>query len=89
MVAEDLIRILRCPETRRPVALAPQPTIDALNARVREGTLRDVGGEPVERPIEAGLMREDGRVLYPVIDGIPRMLVERGIPINPDEAGGS
>ena len=89
MVAEDLIRILRCPETRQAVALAPQQTIDALNALVRQGTLRDVGGEPVEHPLEAGLMREDGRVLYPVIDGIPRMLIERGIRANRGEAGGS
>jgi uncharacterized protein YbaR (Trm112 family) len=89
MVAEDLIRILRCPETRQPVALASQATIDGLNARAREGTLRDVGGAPVQRHIEAGLVRQDGRILYPVIDGIPRMLIERGIALTADEAGGS
>lgn len=86
MVREDLVRMLVCPETRRPVRPAPAGLIAALNERVRQGTLRDKGGERVERELEEGLLREDGQVVYPVIDGIPRMLVERGIAIGPQEA---
>jgi uncharacterized protein YbaR (Trm112 family) len=87
MISEDLLRILVCPDTKQPLTLAPQATIDALNARVRQGTLRDTGGEEVTRPIEAGLLRKDGRVLYPIIDEIPRMLIDRGIPMEPPQAG--
>jgi uncharacterized protein YbaR (Trm112 family) len=29
--------------------------------------------------LEAGLVRADGKVLYPIRDGIPVMLVEEGI----------
>jgi uncharacterized protein YbaR (Trm112 family) len=83
MVNDDLLRILVCPDTKQPVALAPQAMVDALNARIRQGTLRDAGGEELTRPIEAGLLRQDGRVLYPIIDDIPRMLIERGIPMEP------
>jgi len=89
MISEDLLKILVCPETKQPLTLAPQETMDALNARIREGTLHDRAGEKVERPIEAGLVRQDGRVLYAVIDDIPRMLIERGIPMDQDTAGGS
>ena len=88
MVNEELLKILVCPETKQPVALAPPEMLEALNARIRQGALGDKGGETLERPIEAGLLRKDGRVLYPVIDDIPRMLVERGIEMAADKAGG-
>lgn len=81
MVHEDLIKILVCPETHQPVKPAPAAVLADLKERVRRGTLKDKGGEPVERELEEGLVREDGRIVYPVIDGIPRMLVERGIPV--------
>jgi len=89
MVSDDLVKILVCPETKQPVALAPAELLEKLNARMRQGTLRDAGGEALAQPIEAGLLRQDGRVLYPIIDDIPRMLVERGVPVDPGEAGGS
>jgi uncharacterized protein YbaR (Trm112 family) len=62
--------------------------VDALNEQIGQGTLHDKGGEPVGQLIEAGLLREDGQVLYPVIDDIPRMLIERGIPIEQSQTGG-
>jgi len=89
MISEDLLKILVCPETKQPLAVAPQETVDALNTRIREGALRDRAGEKVERPIEAGLIRRDGRVLYAIVDDIPRMLIERGIPTDQDTAGAS
>ena len=96
MLNEDLIRSLVCPDTRQPVAPAPPGIVSALNDRIRQGAVRDASGRTLEHPIEAGLLREDGRVLYPVIDGIPHMLIERGIPliergipVEPDKAGGA
>jgi uncharacterized protein YbaR (Trm112 family) len=88
MISDDLIKILVCPDTKQPVSRAPAEIVDALNERIRQGTLRDQGGEPVGQPIEAGLLRQDGQVLYPVIDDIPRMLIERGIPVQQRKAGG-
>jgi uncharacterized protein YbaR (Trm112 family) len=35
----------------------------------------------VKDPGQEGLVREDGKVLYPVDDGIPVMLVEQSIPL--------
>ena len=86
VVHDDLIKMLICPETHQPVKPAPAVLVAALNERVRQSTLRDVGGEAVERELEEGLLRDDGRVVYPVFDGIPRMLVERGIPVESKEA---
>ena len=78
-VSPDLLEILVCPETRQPVALAPPAVLDAVNERIRAGTLRNRGGQPVTQELREALVREDGRVLYPVDDGIPVMLVEESI----------
>ena len=78
-VSPDLLEILVCPETRQPVALAAPAVLDVVNEKIRAGTLRNRGGQPVAQELREGLVREDGRVLYPVDDGIPVMLIEESI----------
>jgi uncharacterized protein YbaR (Trm112 family) len=73
-VDPQLVEILVCPETRRPVRLASAEELARVNAGVRSGAR-------VERELSAGLMRDDGRVLFPVDDGIPSMLIEESIPV--------
>jgi uncharacterized protein YbaR (Trm112 family) len=78
-VSPDLLEILVCPETRQPVALASREVLDGVNARIRQGSLRNRGGQPVTQELREALVREDGRVLYPIDDGIPVMLIEESI----------
>ncbi len=78
-VSRELLEILVCPETKQPVALASAEVLARVNEKVRAGTLRNRGGDKVEKAIEEGLLRDDGRVLYPVDDGIPVMLIEESI----------
>jgi len=80
-VSQELLDILVCPETRKPVALAPAATLAALNERIRAGTLRNRGGNVVEKELSEGLLREDGKVLYPIDDGIPVILIEESIEV--------
>jgi len=80
-VSQELLDILVCPETHQPVRPAPPALLERLGAEIRSGRLRNRGGEPVTTEISEGLLREDGRVLYPVDDGIPVMLIEESIAI--------
>lgn len=81
MVDPQLLEILCCPETRQDVALAPAPLVEDLNRRVDAGTLQNRAGEVVKERLDAGLLRADGKVLYPVREDIPVMLIEEAIPL--------
>jgi uncharacterized protein YbaR (Trm112 family) len=77
----ELVEILVCPETRRPVRVASAEELARVNAGVKGGTLRNRSGAKVEHELSEALIRDDGRVLFPVEDGIPSMLIEESIPL--------
>ena len=67
---------------RRGSPCAPRGAEELARAERRRSTaatLRNRGGEPVRAAITKALVREDGKVLYPVDDGIPVMLIEESI----------
>lgn len=78
-VDPELLELLACPETKEPVELAPAELLARVNERIRAGTMRTRSGGAVSAEIEAGLVRRDGRFLYPVRDGIPVMLVDEAL----------
>ena len=80
MVDAELLEILACPEDKTPVRLAEQSELDALNERIRAGDLKNRSGEAVGDEVSEGLIREDGKFLYPVRDDIPIMLIDEAIP---------
>ena len=78
-VDPDLIAILICPESRQPVASATPAQLAAVNAAIRAGNAYNRAGARVEQELTEALVRQDGRVLYPVEESIPVMLVEESI----------
>ena len=78
-VSSELLEILVCPETKQPVTLAGNDVLARVNEKIAAGKQRNRGGDKVEKPVEEGLVREDGKVLYAVDDGIPVMLIEESI----------
>ena len=87
MISNELVEILVCPENRTPVHRADQDLIDRLNERIRAGELKTREGELVLDLLEEGLIREDGRVLYPVREGIPIMLMSESISLDESSEG--
>jgi uncharacterized protein YbaR (Trm112 family) len=78
-VDKDLLEWLACPDSRQPLAEAGADLLARVNERVRRSEAKTVAGKRVEREVEAGLVRQDGKVLYPIVDGIPVLLVDEGI----------
>lgn len=78
----ELLSILCCPETHQPLRPAPTELLASLNERIRQGNIRNQSGRPITEPCEAGLLREDGKSLYPVWGGLPILLIAEAIPVS-------
>ena len=74
-----LLEILVCPETKAPVQLANDDLVQRLNGLIEQGQLTNKGGELVKEKLDGALLREDGKVAYPIRMDIPIMLVSEGI----------
>ena len=81
MVDAQLLEILCCPETRQGLVLASSSLVEELNRRVESGHLKNRAGETVRENMEAGLIREDKKFLYPIREDIPIMLIDEAIPV--------
>ena len=82
MIDPELLKILRCPETRQVVSPAAPAVVESLNARIASGELRNRAGHPVTEKLQAGLIRSDGQYLYPVRQNIPVMLIDEAITLH-------
>ena len=76
MVDAELLKILVCPEDKTPVRVADEATLEILNMKIREGEASTRSGHKVTEEVTEGLVRKDGKYLYPVRDNIPVMLIE-------------
>jgi len=81
MIDPELLKILCCPETHQSVAVADPSLIKELNVQIASGQLRNRAGQSVTEQIEGGLLRADGKVLYPIRSHIPVMLIDEAIPL--------
>lgn len=80
MIDSELLEILCCPETKQPITLLEGEVIDRVNDKIAAGGVKNRGGQAVEEKIDAGLLREDRKFLYPIRDAIPIMLEDEAIP---------
>jgi uncharacterized protein len=86
MIDAELLELLVCPETKQALRLADALLLEQVNEAVAAGTLRNRGGEAVASPLDEALVRQDGRLLYPVRDEIPIMLLDEAIDLSSIDA---
>ncbi len=76
---DHLLDILCCPVSHEPLLPLSREKLNKLNAAIAAGEIQFVDHEAVEAPLTAALVTRDGKVVYPIEDGIPVLLPERGI----------
>jgi uncharacterized protein YbaR (Trm112 family) len=81
VIDKDLLAILCCPETKQSVVLADDGVVQKINSDIKAGTAVSRHGAKVVNAIDGGLVREDGKYLYPIIEDIPIMLIDQTIPL--------
>jgi uncharacterized protein len=74
-----LLDILCCPVTHAPLAMLAHNELDLLNQRIGEGRIRRRDDTIVDEALEQALVTRDGKLAYPVRDGIAVLLEDQGI----------
>jgi uncharacterized protein len=64
------------------VHLADEALIAKLNEAVKQSSLKNKAQKPVTESLDGGLIRADRKILYPIREDIPVMLIEEGIPLD-------
>ena len=83
MIEKELLDLLVCPLNNTPLEVAEQSLIERLNRAIADKTIavKNRGGQLIEEPLAGGLVRRDEALLYPIVDGIPVLLVDEAIPL--------
>lgn len=80
-----LLAILRCPVTHKELSLAKSATLKEVNAAIDAGKLTTRDGRLLDERLAEALVTDDGKVLYPVANGIPVLL--EGESVNMEQLG--
>lgn len=81
-ISDELLSILVCPETKEAVSLISEQDLQKVNELISQGLIIKKSGSKAEEKINAGLIRADRKILYPIVEGIPVMLAEEGLVLN-------
>ncbi len=69
-----LLSILCCPVTHKGLKMAKSDLLSRVNTAIAAGSLETHDGETLSAALQEALVTDDGKILYPVNDGIPVLL---------------
>ena len=71
---KSLLAILCCPVTHKGLIVAGKDLLGKVNTAISNGDLKNRDGQALSSTFREALVTDDGRILYPVNDGIPVLL---------------
>jgi uncharacterized protein YbaR (Trm112 family) len=69
-----LLAILCCPVSHKGLHLAPAELLARVNRAIEAGGVHNRDGDELGLALDAALVTDDDKLLYPVDDGIPVLL---------------
>lgn len=82
-----LLAILCCPVSHKGLALARPDLLKRVNAAIAAGSVANREGTRMSVAMDEALVTDDGKLLYPVREGIPVLLEGESIVLEQLEAG--
>jgi uncharacterized protein YbaR (Trm112 family) len=82
VIDKELLDILVCPKSHKPLRMADEPLVTKLNKAIAAANLKNVAGRPVDAALQGGLVCDEESIVYPVVDGIPILLIDEAIPLD-------
>lgn len=69
-----LLSVLCCPVTHKGLSVVRPDHLKKINTAIGEGTLANRDGAILSKTLKEALVTDDGKIMYPVNDGIPVLL---------------
>jgi uncharacterized protein YbaR (Trm112 family) len=82
MLSADFLSLLCCPDDRTPLKQADDELVARLNVLIEAGQLKNRGGQTLSKRLNGALVRTDGQIAYAIVDEIPVLLIDEGIPLD-------
>lgn len=79
---KKLLSILCCPVTHKGLSLARPDLLTSVNTAIDAGTLVNHDGVKLAENLTEALVTDDGKILYPINDGIPVLLEGESITLD-------
>lgn len=69
-----LLTILRCPVSHKGLSVLKKDKLHRVNAAIEAGKITNHDGNRPAEPLNEALVTDDGKLVYPVVEGIPVLL---------------
>ena len=79
---KKLLAILCCPVSHKGLSLARGDLMKSVNDAIADGKLKNREGAVLENALDEALVTDDGKLLYPVNDGIPVLLESESVALD-------
>ena len=79
---KKLLSILCCPVTHKGLSLARPELLKKINMAIGDGNLVNRDGAELSGSLDEALITDDGKIMYPVNDGIPVLLEGESVGLN-------
>jgi uncharacterized protein YbaR (Trm112 family) len=81
-----LLSILCCPVTHKGLEIAKSDLLSKVNSAITAGSMENRDGQTLSTTFKEALVTDDGKILYPINDGIPVLLEGESVLLDQLEA---